>query len=100
MSHEALGFPGISASGFQTHYKKRGEAERDSGITLLKGIVQEFVVTIAPLLPYEDPRCLHWWSLRHQIVRNSVQTHIQGLQIKQKHMRGDKLYIIYCLPTH
>lgn len=39
MSHEALGFPGISGSGFQSRITT--ERETDSGATLLKGAVQE-----------------------------------------------------------
>lgn len=45
MSHEALGFPGISGCGFQSHITT--ERETDAGATLLKDAVQEVLKAIA-----------------------------------------------------
>lgn len=61
MSHEALGFPGISGCGFQSRITT--ERETDGGATLLKGAVQE-VLKATPLhtklIALQDLKCLHW----------------------------------------
>lgn len=97
MSHEALGFPGISGNGFQSHITTEGEKKwrRTAGVTLLKGTVQEVLMTIAALPLYTAHMKLSSVCTGGQFASRRT---LYKYTHRECRVYCDIQYITYCIP--